>query len=119
MSTLIFQHDMAYEDFKDLAKRTASDNVLRDKAFNIAKNPKYDGYQGQLASMVYKFFDKKAANSGFNIYANKSAFSNEKLAEILYKPVTKKLKKIIVYSGFKDNIWGADIGDLLINRQVK
>ena len=41
-----FQHDMAYEDFKDLAKRTASDNVLRYKAFNLAKNPKYDGYQG-------------------------------------------------------------------------
>ena len=41
-----FQHDMAYGDFKDLARRTASDKVLRDKAFNIAKNPKYDGYQG-------------------------------------------------------------------------
>ena len=39
-----FQHDMAYEDFKDLARRTTSDNVLRDKAFNITKNPKYDGY---------------------------------------------------------------------------
>ena len=43
-----FQHDMAYGDFKDLAKRTASDKVLRDKAFNIAKNPKYDGYQRGL-----------------------------------------------------------------------
>ena len=50
---------MAYGGFKDLAKRTASDKVLRDKAFNIAKNPKYDGYQRGLASMVYKFFDKK------------------------------------------------------------
>ena len=47
-----FQHDMTYGDFKDLAKRTASDKVLRDKAFNIAKNPKYDGYQRGLASMV-------------------------------------------------------------------
>ena len=56
-----FQHDMAYGDFKDLAKRTASDKVLRDKAFNIAKNPKYDGYQRGLASIVYKFFDKKTA----------------------------------------------------------
>ena len=51
---------MAYGDFKDLAGRTASDKVFRDKAFNIAKNPKYDGYQRRLASMVYKFFDKKA-----------------------------------------------------------
>ena len=51
-----FQHDMAYSDFKDLVKRTASDKVLRDKAFSIAKNPKYDGYQRGLASMLYKFF---------------------------------------------------------------
>ena len=62
-----FQHDMAYGDFKDLARRTASDKVLRDKAFNIAKNPKYDGYQRGLASMVYKFFDKKSKGSGVNI----------------------------------------------------
>ena len=51
-----FQHDMAYGDFKDLARRTASNKVLRDKAFNIAKNPKYDGYQRGLAFMVYKIF---------------------------------------------------------------
>ena len=47
---------MAYGDFKDLARRTAADKVLRDKAFNIPKDPKYDGYQRGLASMVYKFF---------------------------------------------------------------
>ena len=58
-----FQHDMAYGDFKDLARRTTSDKVLRDKAFNIAKNHKYDGYQRELALMVYKFFDKKSAGS--------------------------------------------------------
>ena len=50
---LCFQHDMAYGDFKDLARKRASDKVLRDKAFNIAKNPKYDWYQRGLASMVY------------------------------------------------------------------
>ena len=54
-----FQHDMAYGDFKDLKRRTAADNVLKDKAINIAKNLKYDGYQRGLASMVYKFFYKK------------------------------------------------------------
>ena len=54
-----FQHGMVYGDFKDLARRTASDKVLRDKAFNIAKNRKYDGYQRSLAFMVYKLFDKK------------------------------------------------------------
>ena len=50
---------MAYGDFKDLTRRMAS-----DKAFNIAKNPKYDGYQSGLASMAYKFFDKKSSGSG-------------------------------------------------------
>ena len=50
---------MAYGYFKDLARRTSSDKTLRDEAFNIAKNPIYDGYQRVLASMIYKFFDKK------------------------------------------------------------
>ena len=81
-----FQHDMAYGDFKDLKRRTASDKVLRDKAFNIAKNPKYDGYQRGLASMVYKFFDKKSAGSGVNM----KAMSDEQLAEELRKPIIKK-----------------------------
>ena len=53
---------MASGDFKGLARGTASDKVLRDKAFNIAKNPKYDGYQRGLASMVYKFFNKKTSD---------------------------------------------------------
>ena len=53
-----FQHGMAYGDFKDLTRITASDKMLHDKAFNIAKNPKYDRYQRGLVSMVYKFFDK-------------------------------------------------------------
>ena len=74
-----FQHNMAYGDFKDLARRTASDKILRDKAFNIAKNPKYDGYQRGLASMVYKFFDKKSTGSGVNIPLD----FNEQLAKEL------------------------------------
>ena len=49
-----FQHDMPYGDFKDLAKRTVSDKVLGDKAFNIAKNPKYDGYQREVVLLSYK-----------------------------------------------------------------
>ena len=53
---------MAYGDFKDLNRRTFADKVLRDKAFNIGKNPKHDGYQRGLASMVYKFLDKKASS---------------------------------------------------------
>ena len=62
-----FQRDLAYWDFKDLARRRASDKVLRDKAFNIAKNTKYDGYQRGLASMVYRFFNKKSKGSVVNI----------------------------------------------------
>ena len=54
---------MAYGNFKDLPKRTPSDKVLNDKALNIAKNTKYDGYQKGLASMVYKFFEKTRINS--------------------------------------------------------
>ena len=54
-----FQHDMAYGKSKELVKRTQSDKVLRDKEFKIASDPKYDCYQRGLASMVYKFFDKK------------------------------------------------------------
>ena len=80
-----FQHDMAYGDFKDLARRTASDKVLRDKAFNIAKNPKYDGYQKGLASMIYSFFDKKSKRSGVNIEVK----HNEQLAKELDKPIIR------------------------------
>ena len=61
-----FQHDSAYADSKDLVKRTQSDKVLRDNAFNIASNPSHDGYQRGLASMVYKLFDKKSIGSGVN-----------------------------------------------------
>ena len=97
---------MAYGDFRDLAKRVASDKVLRNKAFNIAKNTKYDWYQRELASMVYNFFDKKSAGSGVNTLAN-----NEKLAEELHKPIIKK-NSLKSFFGFKDNIWGADLADM-------
>ena len=66
-----FQHDMTYGDFKDLAKRTAANKIKKNKAFNIAKNPKYDGYQRGLASMVYKFVDEKTASSRVTTLANK------------------------------------------------
>ena len=93
--------------FKNLAKRTVADKVLRDKAFNIAKDPKYDAYQRGLVSMVYKFFDKNTADSSI-----KSMPQNEKLAEELDKPIIRKLKKRKVYSAFKDNVWGADLADV-------
>ena len=79
---------MVYGDFKDLAKRTAADKVLRDKAFNIAKDPKYDGYEIGLASIVYKFFDKKTAGCGIE-----SMQQNKKLVEELHKRIIRKFKK--------------------------
>ena len=111
---------MAYGYFKDLGKRAASDNVLRDKAFNIAKNLKYDGYQRGLASMVYNFFDKKSAlladksptGSGFKSAIKNEIKQNKQLAEELHKPIIRKFEKRKVYSPFKDNIWGADLADM-------
>ena len=85
---------MAYGDFKDLAKRAAADKVLKNKAFNINKNPKYDGYQRELAFILYKFFDKKTKGSGVTALANKSAIKstpqNEQLADELHKPIIRK-----------------------------
>ena len=82
---------MAYGDFKDLKRRTASDKILRNKAFNIAKNPKCDGYQRELASMVYKFFDKKSIGG---CIANEP---NYQLANELHKPIIRKFQKRKVY----------------------
>ena len=98
---------MAYGDFKDLAKRTGPNKVLRDKAFNFAKDSKYDGYQRRLASMVYKCLDKKTTGSGI-----KSMQQNKKLCEELHKPIIRKFTKRRVYSTFKDKIWGADLADM-------
>ena len=100
-----FQHDSAYADNKDLINRTKADKVLRHKAYDIASNPEYDGYQRGLASMVYKFFDKKSIRSGI------TGPSSLKLSDELRKPVIKKFNKRKVYSQFKDNIWGVDLAD--------
>ena len=106
-----FQHDMANWDFKDLRRKTTSDKVLRDKAFNNVKNSKYDGYQRGLASMVYKFFAKTSAGSGVTTFANKKIKQNLRLAEELRKPI-RSCKKGTVYSGFKDKIWDADLAHM-------
>ena len=109
-----FQHGMAYGKSKDLIKRTHWDKVLRDKAFKIASDPKYDGYQRGLASMVYKFFDKRSRGSGVDTsLANKSATEpNYQLANGLHKQIIRNLKRRKVYSPFRDNIWGAYLGDM-------
>ena len=109
-----FQHDSAYADNKDLINRTKADKDLREKAYDIASNPEYDGYQRGLASMVYKFFDKKSIGSGI---AGSSSLermvepSSLKLSDELHKSVIKKINKRNVYSQFKDNIWGVDLAE--------
>ena len=90
---------MAYGKSKNLARRTQSDKVLRDKAFKIASDPKYDGYQRGLASMVYKVFDKKSSGSGVNE-------PNYQLASEFHRQIIQKFYKRKVYSSFRDNIWG-------------
>ena len=87
-----FQH-MAYGDFKNLAERAAADKVLRDKAFKIASDQKYDGYQRGLASMVYKFFDKKSQGSGRPLSSALHLANNKEniqLADELHKPIIRK-----------------------------
>ena len=97
---------MTYGKAKDLVRRTQSDKVLRDKTSNIASDPKYDGYQRGLASMVDKFFDKKSSVGGI------TNEPNYQLANELHQPIIRKFEKRKVYSSFKDNIWGVDLADM-------
>ena len=106
-----FQHDAAYADNKDLLNRTRADKILRDKAYAIASNPQYDGYQRGLASMVYKFFDTKVASTDQKTVGS-GVNENIKLVNELHKPIIRKFNKQKVYSSFKDNIWGADLADM-------
>ena len=91
--------------------RTASDKVLCDKVFTIAKNPKHNGYQCGIASMVYNFFDKNSAamfpNTSDGTIKNE-IISNQQLTEKLEKPIIRKK----VYSSFKENIWDTDLANM-------
>ena len=98
-----FAHDAAYSNSKDLAKRTISDEILKDRAYEIARICNYDGYQRALASMVYKFFDKK---TGVGISVK------EQLVEELHNPVIKKFKRTKVYARFKGNILAVDLAEM-------
>ena len=85
-----FQHDMADGKSEDLIKRIQSDKVLKDKAFTIASDPKYDGYQGGLASIVYKFFDKKSVSLNKSSGRGIANEPNYQLANELHKPIIRK-----------------------------
>ena len=96
---------MAYGKSEDLIQRTQSDKFLRDKAFKTASDPKSDGYQRGLASIVYKFFDKKSSRSGVNE-------PNYQLANELHEPIIRKFKNKKVFSSFRDNSLGVDLADM-------
>ena len=85
MDKACFQHDAAYSDSKDSAERRRSAKVLQDKGFAFANNPKYDGYQRGLASMVYKYFGKKSKGAGIK----NDIGENQQLANELYKPIIR------------------------------
>ena len=99
---------MAYGEFKDLNRRTAGDKVLRDKVFDIAKNPKYDGYQRGIALMVYEFFDENISNGTVKT----EVISSKELAEELQKPIIRKSEKRKVHLPFIVNVWSADLADV-------
>ena len=94
-------------------KNTAADEFLRDKAFEIANNLKHNGSEKSLATMVYKFFDRKTKRSGIK----NEIKQDQQLAEELHKPIIRKFKKRKVYSAFKDNIWRADLPDMQLIRK--
>ena len=95
---------MAYGKSKDLVKRTQSDKVLKDKAFKIASNPKYDGYQRGLVSMVYKFLIKNLKEVVFSLM---NQINNWQMNFI-----TQLLENLKVYSPYRDISWGADLADM-------
>ena len=97
---------MVYGKSKDLAKRTKSDKVLRNKAFKIASDPKQDGYQRELFSVAHKFFYKKSRGSGVD------AEPNYQLASELHRQTIRKFKRRKVYSPFRDNFLGVDLADV-------
>ena len=97
-----FVHDAAYSDTKDLSKRIISDKIMQNRAYEIARNCKYNGYQRALASMVNKFFDKKPG----------SGISGNEKPEELHKQVLKEFKRRKFYGRLKDNIWGVDLAEM-------
>ena len=112
-----FKHDAGYNKYKDLKNRAQSDIVLKNKAYEIAVDPKVDDFQRGLASMVWKFFNersKKVLGSGIE---------NKQLANELHKTIIRNFKRRKVYSSFKNNIWSVDLADMSLiskfNKEIK
>ena len=98
-----FAHNGADSNSKDLAKRTISNKILKNTAYEIARNRQYDGYERALASVVFKCFDKETGSV---------VSLNEQIAQELHKPVINKFKRRKVYARFKGNVWAADLAEM-------
>ena len=103
---------MAYVVFKDLNRRTFADKLLHDKAFNIAKDLRYHGYQRGLPSMVYKFFDKKSSGSGIK----NENISNKEFGKELHKPILKNVNNRKVHSPFIEKYLGCRFSRYAISK---
>ena len=103
-----FAHDAAYPDSKDLARRTAADKVLRDRAYETASNLSLNGYERSLAALVYKFFDRKTKGSGIK----NEITQHQQLANELHKPIIRKFKRRRVHASLFDGTWGADPAEI-------
>ena len=118
MDAACFQHDSADAEYNDRLNRKQLDIALKNKALKISIDPRVNGYQRGLASMVHMFFNERTKGSGINLPAN--SLNNEILAEELHKTIIKNFKRRKVYSSFKDNIWGIDLADMqLISKYNK
>ena len=109
------QHDMTYVNFKDLSRRIGSDKLLCNKPFNIAKTPKYDGYQRGLASIAYWFFDKNSSvsnTSGGAVICARSGTLITRDEYAVLQNLYAKLEKRKVFSSLKDDIWSTDVADM-------
>ena len=96
-----------------MTKRTQSDKVLKDKAFEIANDAKHSGYERSLAAMAYKIFDKKSKGVGIK---NKIK-ENQQLANELHKPISSKFEKSKVHGLYEDNAFSADLADVQLLRK--
>ena len=105
-----FQHDSAYNKYKNSVNRKQSDIVVRNKALKIATDPRVNGYQRSLAAMVYKFINERTKGLGLNFVKN--SLNNEMLAKELHKQIIRNFKRRKLYSSFIDNSWDVELADI-------
>ena len=105
-----FQHDSAYNKYKNSVKRKQSDTVVRNKALKIATDPRVNGYHRSLAAVVYKFINERTKGLGLNFVKN--SLNNEMLAKELHKQIIRNFKRRNLYSSFISNSWDVGLADI-------